>query len=222
MKIKSVLILCLCLFTIGYTNVLTYTQLTRIHDKDISFYQKKIESLDETIYRANSLLNKKSLEVQYYVNTISMIEAEREREILEGIKNYIVTFYKRPEDMADKIAKRILYNNKMLDLPVSALVAVMETESEFKPTAVSKRGARGLMQVNPAIWAKPFNVTKSDLHDIDTGIDIGSKILRIYLDESDQDMKKALYKYVGGDSDYYKKVYINLAKFQIHRSMNVF
>lgn len=38
------------------------------------------------------------------------------------------------------------------NVPVEVVFAIMEQESEFTPEAVSKKGAKGLMQVMPIVW----------------------------------------------------------------------
>jgi hypothetical protein len=43
-------------------------------------------------------------------------------------------------------------------------------------------------------------------------------VLRIYLDQTDNNMKKALYKYVGGSEVYGKKVYESMGKFVVFRA----
>lgn len=50
---------------------------------------------------------------------------------------------------AKPIAKSIVENADRHDLPVSLILAVMETESSFQPQALSKAGARGLLQLLP-------------------------------------------------------------------------
>jgi hypothetical protein len=47
------------------------------------------------------------------------------------------------------IADAVVQQNQV---PVEVVFAVMQQESEFTPTAVSKKGARGLMQVMPVVW----------------------------------------------------------------------
>ncbi len=58
--------------------------------------------------------------------------------------------------------------------------ALIEAESAYRPTAVSPRGAAGLMQLMPATLAR-FGV--ADPYDPATNIDAGTRYLRILLDE---------------------------------------
>ncbi|HXT01568.1 MAG TPA: lytic transglycosylase domain-containing protein [Elusimicrobiota bacterium] len=54
--------------------------------------------------------------------------------------------------------------------------AVIAVESQFKPTALSHCGARGLMQLMPAT-AKDFGVKACDLWDPETNISVGTSYL---------------------------------------------
>jgi soluble lytic murein transglycosylase-like protein len=60
------------------------------------------------------------------------------------------------------------------------LLAIIDQESDFNPAAVSRAGARGLMQLMPAT-AKRYGVTK--LHDPGQNIAGGSAYLRDLLDQ---------------------------------------
>ncbi len=89
----------------------------------------------------------------------------------------------------------------------------------FNPSAISKVNARGLMQVMPE-WAKKFDLKKvTDLHDINTGIDSGIKVLKIHIQEQKGSIKKGLYYYVGKDKRYSGKVYEAMGRFVAFRSI---
>ncbi len=94
------------------------------------------------------------------------------------------------------------------DLSPILVLAVMETESEFYPFALSKKDAKGLMQINPdanqqlllqeGIFREP-----SDIFDPDRNIEAGCFLLRRFINDS-QDFNTALDKYLGADSISYK------------------
>jgi cell division protein FtsB len=138
----------------------------------------------------------------------------------DNIKNYILTYYKTVAPViAEEMAVRIIEKSADYNVPLVSVVAVTEVESHFNPFAISKKGARGPMQVMPRYWLKKFKLpNKYALHDIETNIDCGVQILREYLDATDNDMRKALYKYVGGDHLYIKRVYESMGKFIVFKS----
>lgn len=75
------------------------------------------------------------------------------------------------------------------------LAAVVETESRFRPKAVSPRGAVGLMQVLPATGAM---YGRNDLSDPHVNLDVGSRYLRRLLRDYDGDLELALAAYNAG------------------------
>ena len=75
------------------------------------------------------------------------------------------------------------------------LAAVVQTESRFVPTAVSPRGAVGLMQVLPAT-GEMYGV--QDLSDPHVNLDVGSRYLRQLLRDYDGDLELALAAYNAG------------------------
>ena len=68
-------------------------------------------------------------------------------------------------------------------------------------------------------WVPKFGLKRvSDLHDIDTGIESGIKVLKIHIDENKGSISKGLYYYVGKDKTYAGKVYESMGKFVAFRS----
>ena len=89
------------------------------------------------------------------------------------------------------------------DLEPSFVAGVIYTESKFREEAVSRAGARGLMQIMPATGeeiaealGEPFHV--EDLFDPDTSIRFGCYYLRQQLDRFDQNAAVALAAYNAG------------------------
>ena len=81
------------------------------------------------------------------------------------------------------------------NLQPGLIKAVIRAESNFQVGAVSRAGARGLMQLMPAT-AKELGVT--DSFDIDQNIDGGAKYLRKMLDRFDGNVRRALAAYNAG------------------------
>jgi soluble lytic murein transglycosylase-like protein len=75
------------------------------------------------------------------------------------------------------------------------LAAVVETESRFRPAAVSPRGAVGRMQVMPST-AEMYGVR--NLSDPHVNLDVGSRYLRQLLRDYDGDLELALAAYNAG------------------------
>lgn len=75
------------------------------------------------------------------------------------------------------------------------LYSVIRAESDFNPHAVSRKGARGLMQLMPETAGK-LGVT--DAFDTASNVDAGTKYLRELLDRYHYDLAKALAAYNAG------------------------
>jgi hypothetical protein len=108
----------------------------------------------------------------------------------------------------------IKYSEKY-DLAPILVLAVIKTESEFYPFALSKQNAKGLMQINPSaneqllLQEKIFK-EPADIFDPERSIEAGCFLLRRFINES-PDFNTALDKYLGADSVAYKA--------QIHAEM---
>jgi soluble lytic murein transglycosylase-like protein len=82
------------------------------------------------------------------------------------------------------------------DVSEDLIAAIIEIESQFNPRAVSRRGARGLMQLMPATAARlgvgnPFDPREN--------IEGGVRHLRRLLDRFDNDLPLALAAYHAGE-----------------------
>ena len=72
---------------------------------------------------------------------------------------------------------------RKMNLDPNLMIAIMRQESAFNTTAISRAGARGLMQVMPqtgrnmARLVKLKNFSTADLHDPHTSILLGGKHL---------------------------------------------
>ncbi len=80
-------------------------------------------------------------------------------------------------------------------LPVKLLRAVVAQESGFRSCAVSKKGAKGLMQLMPAT-AEQFDV--KDPFDAQANVDAGAKFLRQLLEKYKGDLLLSLAAYNAG------------------------
>jgi soluble lytic murein transglycosylase-like protein len=93
----------------------------------------------------------------------------------------------------------IIYSEaKKNDLPPELVAAVVNTESKFKPTARSQRGAVGLMQLVPRTgkW-----MGASNLADPTQNIQAGTKYLRYLSDRFGGDQQKVIAAYNAGEGN---------------------
>lgn len=85
------------------------------------------------------------------------------------------------------------------------LLAIAKNESGFRERAKSSAGAVGMMQVIPRYHREKIN--KRDPMTMRVSIDVGSKIIREYIDKANNSLRKALNLYSGGGGKkYYAKV----------------
>lgn len=111
-----------------------------------------------------------------------------------------------PEERVE-ILKRVHYEARRVDLPPELVLAVIEVESNFDRFAVSRAGARGLMQVMP-FWLDEIGRPDDNLFHIATNLRMGCTILRYYYDKEKGDLQRALARYNGslGKSWYSNRV----------------
>jgi soluble lytic murein transglycosylase-like protein len=122
--------------------------------------------------------------------------------------------------MSDRLAKRIPdekfrvellktvhYEATRAGLDPQLVLGVLQVESGFKKYAVSKAGARGLMQVMP-FWVGLIGRKDDNLFHLRTNIRYGCVILRHYLDLEKGNLFKALGRYNGslGRAEYPNQV----------------
>ena len=87
------------------------------------------------------------------------------------------------------------------DLPLTLLLAISRGESSFKPDAVSKANAIGLMQIQWPGTAKHLGLTqKQMLFDPCTNIDAGARYVKALLAQFDNNVHTALAAYNYGPS----------------------
>ncbi|MDH5229137.1 MAG: lytic transglycosylase domain-containing protein [Gammaproteobacteria bacterium] len=81
-------------------------------------------------------------------------------------------------------------------LPPELVLAIIEVESNFNQWAISRVGARGLMQIMP-FWLKEIGRPGDDLFTLQTNLRMGCTILRHYLDKENGNLIRALGRYNG-------------------------
>jgi len=128
-----------------------------------------------------------------------------------------------PKVVAHEMAVQTVKQTKKAGVPFSLIVGLIEVESHFKPWAISKKGARGPMQVMP-LWVKKQKeigvelTSQYDLHNVAKGIEVGIAVFKYHLKEANNDINQGLYLYVGKDRSYANKVFNAMGRFEIFRS----
>ena len=120
---------------------------------------------------------------------------------------------KRVDDHDERIALLTAVHReaKIAGLQPELVLAVMDVESAFNRYAISRVGARGLMQIMP-FWLDEIGRPNDNLFDIDTNVRFGCTILKHYIDIEKGDLFRALGRYNGslGKAKYPNKVYKKL------------
>lgn len=81
-------------------------------------------------------------------------------------------------------------------LPPGLVLALIDVESRFNRWAVSSAGAVGLMQVMP-FWPAQLGMHRHQLTQVEANLRMGCAILRYYLAQERNDMRRALGRYNG-------------------------
>jgi len=107
------------------------------------------------------------------------------------------------EEGARHFLAMVRYEATRAGLDPHLVLALIDVESKFRKYAVSRSGARGLMQVMP-FWVKEIGDARHNLFHERTNLRYGCVILRHYLDIENGDVFRALGRYNGslGRSEY--------------------
>lgn len=119
------------------------------------------------------------------------------------LTTYIEETYRIDRSKAVAIVTEAVYNGSKHDVRPELILAIIAVESSYQEKAVSRAGARGLMQIMPR--AHPDKVRAiggvKALFDPKKNISTGVKILNEYLSRSEGNLSKALLRYNGSLSD---------------------
>jgi len=107
----------------------------------------------------------------------------------------IVGSYSLSEVTDEEIDRKIRVAADRYRMDRDLIRAVVKAESNFDPGAVSTAGARGLMQIMPAL-ASRYGVT--DIHDPDQNLNAGVRHLKELMDYFKGDLPMALAAYNAG------------------------
>lgn len=100
-----------------------------------------------------------------------------------------------PEERVDLL--RLLHGEAArADLEPELVLAVVDVESNFNRFAISRVGARGLMQIMP-FWREEIGRPDDNLFQMKINLRYGCTILRYYLDAEKGNLAQALARYNG-------------------------
>jgi soluble lytic murein transglycosylase-like protein len=116
-----------------------------------------------------------------------------------SLSQHIQRKYKVPEYKANQIVQAAVINGKRHQVEPELILAIIAVESTFKERAVSRVGARGLMQVMPGSHRSKIREIGGShaLFDPGKNIHTGSRILVNYLDAHSGNLRRALLSYNG-------------------------
>ena len=115
------------------------------------------------------------------------------------LSRHIQSRYRVPGHRADVIVREAIANGHRHQIDPELILAIIAVESTFKERAVSRCGARGLMQVMPGAHGRKMAQIggSQQLFDPAKNIHVGSRILVNYLNDHDGNLRRALLSYNG-------------------------
>jgi hypothetical protein len=194
-------------------------QIKQLNNQLITSFEN-FEEVNEALKYQRGLVTFRDEEILKLKQTINDIKNSDDL-LVRDIHMYIKTRYTTTATIVAKtVAENVVKISKEENISPILITGIIEVESLFNPSAISKKGARGLMQVMPE-WIPKFEHlnTNSDLHDIDKNILAGIGVLKIHIDEENGNVAKGLYRYVGKDKTYADKVYNAMGRFVSFRSI---
>jgi len=105
--------------------------------------------------------------VETFRSEYSVVKAKEEMLTLLRTKPLTVA---QALDISDAVLKQ-------QNVPVPIVIAVIKQESQFTTTAVSNKGAKGLMQIMPGTWKIFTKADYKQVHDPIQNIDVGTRFL---------------------------------------------
>lgn len=132
------------------------------------------------------------------VDVASAALSAQQRQITR-LSGQIQNRYQIPDHKARQIVAEAIRNGEIHQVDPELILAIIAVESTFKERAVSRVGARGLMQVMPGSHSRKIREIGGThaLFDPAKNIHTGSRILATYLDNHSGNLRQALLSYNG-------------------------
>ncbi len=124
-----------------------------------------------------------------------------DHERLKTVFNEVFPSVRIDETLKDTYIASVAKWGAEYSIPPLLILSIIWRESHFDASTHSSANARGPMQVIYKYHdekLKRIGKKEMDLHDVDTGIRVGTEIMREYFDRFDQDIFKTMKAYVGG------------------------
>ena len=131
--------------------------------------------------------------------THSAVAQSTDQRQITRLSRHIQRKYQISDAKARRIVAEAILNGRTYQVDPELILAIIAVESTFKERAVSREGARGLMQVMPGAHPKKVqNIGGAHaLFDPAKNIHTGSLILVKYLDTHSGNLRRALLSYNG-------------------------
>ncbi|HLP45148.1 MAG TPA: lytic transglycosylase domain-containing protein [Candidatus Kapabacteria bacterium] len=160
----------------------------------------KSSAKHETIEKLNKQVSKLESNLTYYKTLHeNMINQEKAFGLFEK-KAYQLRFPNFSETV-----KIVYEKSREFGFNPFLILAIIQVESSFNPTAVSNAGAYGLMQINYKVWKDVLDIDFTRIFDKEYNIELGLKVLKYYYDKTDGNLFKALSRYNTGFTSHYPR-----------------
>ncbi len=145
---------------------------------------------------------------------------QRVSDFREATRRAVIKWMEENSHMPQQVLSSV-YGAALKSVNPDLVLAICLVESNFNPRAESDKGAVGLMGVVPDVWLdelKEHGIVRAreDLYSISDNIASGGYVLERYIAASGN-LREALLRYSGGDSEYAGKVMRAFGKISMAR-----
>lgn len=151
-------------------------------------FNQKYETKLQTITQMDGQI--KSLE--------DKIQHDREKIKTIDFLTYKVDSFSKRYPLYSEILDSVYQKSNEYGYNTDLILSIIQVESNFKPKAISNRGAYGLMQVNLSVWRDELAIDDAKIFDVDYNIGLGIEIFDRYYKESRGNLSRALHLYNNG------------------------
>lgn len=164
----------LVIIAILFVAIVQLNGKNRVLQSGIKCLEKKLENTTNELNRKNSQLERVEF-IRY--------------------QDFVV---RKKYPLFSKIVETVYKKSKEYDFDPNLIMGMIQIESNFKPNAVSNKGAYGLMQINYSVWKNELDIDEKKIFDIEYNIDLGLRVLKRYFNITKGDILKTLHLYNNG------------------------